>query len=138
MTTFHLVLVVLDPFTNQSAWLLETAGRILRTYLGADCRVAWLITGTPDEARAFLGPWAEEILTFTDPERSVVRSLELESLPAIVHLDHGLNVVGSAEGWDPEAWRSVTDQLTEVMSWSRPVVPDLGDPVPFAGTPAVG
>ena len=30
-TTFHLALVVLDPFTYESAWILDTGGRILRT-----------------------------------------------------------------------------------------------------------
>ena len=42
VTMFHLVTVVLDPYTYESAWLLETAGRILGELVGADCRVAWL------------------------------------------------------------------------------------------------
>ncbi len=39
LTTFHLLLVAIDPFTNQSAWILETAGRILQTFEQADCRI---------------------------------------------------------------------------------------------------
>ncbi|NCY17386.1 MAG: hypothetical protein EBX39_11590, partial [Actinobacteria bacterium] len=33
----------LDPFTLESSWILETAGRILTAFHGADCRVAWLV-----------------------------------------------------------------------------------------------
>ncbi len=54
ITTFHLVLVVLDPYTHESSWLIDTAGKILKEFTGADCRVAWLVAGTDDEARQFL------------------------------------------------------------------------------------
>ncbi len=67
LTTFHLVFVALDPFTYESAWLLETAARTLGTFEQADCRVSWLVTGTPDECRQFLGPHARELLTFSTP-----------------------------------------------------------------------
>lgn len=138
MTTFHLVLVVLDPYTHESSWLIDTAGRILTTYSGADCRTAWLVTGTADEAQEFLGPWAERLLTFADPNREMVKSLELEHLPAIVHLNQKLDLVGVAEGWQPPEWREVTTNLASVMSWSRPTVPELSDPTPYIGTPAAG
>ena len=29
LTTFHLASVVLDPYTNESSWILKTATRIL-------------------------------------------------------------------------------------------------------------
>ena len=138
VTTFHLVLVVVDPYTHESAWLIETAGRVLSGFKGADCRVGWLVTGTDDQAQEFLGPWADDLFTFADPEREVVKSLGLEQLPALVHLDHGLQLVGSAEGWDPPAWREVVTSLAQMMSWSRPAIPDVGDPTPYAGTPALG
>ena len=35
LTTFHLATIVLDPFTNESAWILPTAVRILRQFAGA-------------------------------------------------------------------------------------------------------
>ena len=38
VTMFHLVLVVLDPYTIESSVLLKTAGRILEEFAGADCR----------------------------------------------------------------------------------------------------
>ena len=138
LTTFHLVLVAVDPFTNESAWLIDTAGRILRTFTGADCRVAWLVTGTSEEARLFLGTWADELLTFADPEREAVKALEVERLPAFVHIDHDLTLVGRAEGWDPEEWRGAAQELATIMSWRAPRIPDVGDPGRFEGTPALG
>ncbi len=138
VTTFHLVLVVLDPYTHESGRILPTAGRVLSNFRGADCRVGWLVGGNDEEARQFLGPWTEEFLTFTDPDREMVRALGLEHLPAIVHLNHSLAVVGAAEGWNPKAWRAVTDRLGKVMKWSRPTLPTRGDPAPYAGTPAAG
>ena len=38
MTTFPLVPVVLDPYTNESAWILDTAHRVLTHFKGAGCR----------------------------------------------------------------------------------------------------
>ena len=138
VTTFHLVLVVLDPYTHESAWLIETAGRVLTGFSEADCRVAWLVAGTEDQAREFLGPWADEVFTFADPEREVIASLGLAELPAIVHLDQALQVVGAAEGWHPAEWRDVIANLADAMDWSRPAIPEPGDPTPYAGTPALG
>jgi hypothetical protein len=135
-TTFHLVFVVLDPYTYESAWILDRAGKILRVFAEADCRVAWLVTCPPDEAREFLGPWAKEFLTFVDPDRSAVKAMGVERLPAFVHLNQDHAVEGKAEGWQPDDWREVADHLAEVMSWSRPTIPQPGDPVPYEGTPA--
>lgn len=138
VTTFHLAMVILDPFTYESSWIIDTAARILNGYSAADVRTAWLVTGTDEEARSFLGPMADEFLTFTDPDRALARSLELETLPAFVHLDHALNVVGAAEGWKPNEWRSVAKTLASQMSWSTPQIPESDDPPPYPGTPALG
>ncbi|MCY4194376.1 MAG: hypothetical protein OXF04_08805 [bacterium] len=138
VTVFHLVVVVLDPYTYESSWMIDTTGRILRNFVGADCRVAFLVTAPAKESEEFLGPWSEEILTFADEDRAVVRALGLESLPAIVHLDHQLNLRASAEGWNPPEWRDFAAQLSKAMSWAPPVIPAAGDPSPFAGTPALG
>jgi hypothetical protein len=138
LTTFHLLLVALDPFTHESAWILETAGRILQGFEQADCRVAWLVAATPDEARMFLGPWADEIQTFVDPDRLAIKSFGLERLPAIVNLGMAGRVVGAAEGWRPAEWRAVVDQLAKILSWSAPGFPGPRDPGPFAGSPALG
>ena len=135
---FHLVAVVLDPYTNESAWILETAGRILAELGEADCRVAWIITCGPDDARAFLGPWADRVLTFCDEDRSVVQALGVTEIPALVHVGTNQEVVGLADGWDPAEWKPITDNLAKILSWSRPGYPKPGDPVAFPGTPASG
>lgn len=138
VTMFHLVTVALDPYTYESAWILETAGRILEEFVGADCRVAWLVTADERDARAFLGPWAERFLTFADPERTAVAALGIEEIPALVHIGNDLSIIGKADGWDPETWRPVTDNLAKMMSWSKPLFPKPGDPLAFAGSPAAG
>ena len=42
VTTFHLAVVVLDPYTHESSWIIDTAARVLASYSGADVRTAWL------------------------------------------------------------------------------------------------
>ena len=138
LTTFHLVAVILDPFTSESAWLLPSVGRILRTYTEADCRVAILVTCTSEEAHQFLGPYAKEFLTFVDPDRSVVKSLEVDRLPAIVHIRQDLSIAGATEGWRPAEWREITENLSRAMSWTRPTIPGPRDPGAYEGTPALG
>src|SRR3954464_14217747 len=138
LTTFHLCFVALDPFTNESAWILPTAARILQTFEQADVRVAWLVTATPAECRMFLGPWAREILTFADPDRAAVKAFGLERLPALVHLGMDGQVKGSAEGWHPAEWRAVTEKLARITSWLAPSIPGPNDPGPFDGSPAAG
>ena len=89
LTTFPLAAVVLDPYTHESSWLLDTAHRILTIFREADVRVAFLVTGTGvDGASQFLGPLTDQILTLADPDRSLVRSLGLETLPAFVAIRH--------------------------------------------------
>ena len=138
LVTFQLAAVVLDPFTNESAWLLETAGRILTHFNGADCRVAFVVTGTADEARQFLGPWADKVLTFADPDRVLVKGLGLNELPAFVHIRQDLRLAAVAEGWDPLEWRSAAEALAKNNSWSAPLIPAEGDPTPYAGSAAAG
>lgn len=137
-TTFHLVLVVLDPFTFESAWVLETAGKILRQFADADCRVAWLVAGSVANARQFLGPWAKEVLTFVDPDRAVVKALGLGTLPAFVHLNLDHAIEAKAEGWSPDQWQDVADELAKVMSWSAPTIARLRGPAAYEGSPALG
>ncbi len=138
VTTFQLAAVVLDPFTNESSWILETAGRVLLHFREADCRVAFVVTGTADESRQFLGPWADKVLTFADPGRAAVRALGLNELPAFVQVRGDLHVAAAAEGWDPEQWSDVATSLAKNMSWSAPLLPAYGDPSPYAGSAAAG
>ena len=137
-TTFQLLTVVIDPYTQESAWLLETAGRVLANFRGADCRVSWTVTADERDAKRFLGPWADEFLTFADPDRELVAALGLERLPALVYIRQDLAVVGTAEGWNPEEWEQLGHLVGKVNSWSYPKLPAAGDPGPFPGSPAKG
>jgi len=138
LTTFQLAVVVVDPFTNESSWLLDTAGRVLLHFREADCRVAFIVTGSADEARQFLGPWADKVLTFADPSRASVRGLSLNELPAFLHIRGDRTVAAAAEGWDPEEWRKVAASLAEDNSWTTPIIPEGNDPSPYAGSAAAG
>ena len=135
LTTFHLFFVAVDPYSAASSRLVPTAARILTGYEQADCRVAWLVTGTAEEARRLLGRWSTEILTFVDPDYAAVRAFGLDSLPAAVHLGMDGTIVNHAEGWDPPAWKTLTTRLSEIVRWSRPLIPGPRDPEPFAGDP---
>lgn len=137
LTSYSLCLVAIDPYTHESAWILETAGRILQHYSPADVRVGWLATTDDEGCRQFLGPWSERFLTFPDPDREAVTGLGIERLPALVHIrsDGNLTVV---DGWNPDGWRAVADELSRNLSWSRPMIPQPGDPLPYAGTDVKG
>ncbi len=135
LTTFPLVPVVLDPYTHESAWILDTARRILTTFSGADCRVCWIVTSDAEDARRFLGPYGEEFLSFVDPTASAVRALGIEATPAFAVVRQDGSVPAKAEGWSAESWREVAESIVSLTQWSRPVIPDAGDPVAFTGHP---
>lgn len=137
LTVFHLVSVVVDPYTNESSWVLDVAARIMREFAEAAVRVNWIVTSDADDAQAFLGPLAAEFLTFIDPDRAVVKALGLERLPAFVFVLMDGSVVAAAEGWDPIAWRAAADTVATAVKWSRPMIPEPGDPPAFEGSPAV-
>ena len=138
LTTFHLASVVLDPYTNESSWVLKSAVRILEEFRGSDARVNFVVTADDDDARAFMGPLADRFLVFCDADRSVVRALDLTSLPAFVFVRVDGEVAASSEGWDPAGWTSVAQAIANTTSWNLPTIPAAGDPGAFAGTPAAG
>ncbi|MBV9413093.1 MAG: hypothetical protein JO148_15985 [Acidimicrobiia bacterium] len=135
ISMFHLVFVALNPWNERSRWILEPAQRIFNTYDEADCRVAWLVGGDASDTRRLLGPRADNVLTFIDPDFSAIRAFGLSSLPAIVHLGVDGSVVNAVEGWNPEGWRTLTDELSRVLKWTQPPIPWPTDPAPFAGAP---
>jgi len=137
LTTFHLASVVLDPFTNESAWILPTAVRILRQFGGASVRTNFVVTGSPTETREFLGPHADEFLVFCDPARTFVRQLGLTELPAFVYVQIDGTVPVKAEGWNAKAWSRVANHIAAVVSWRKPSIPVPGDPGSFKGSPAL-
>ncbi len=137
LTVFHLVSVVVDPYTNESSWVLDVAARVLREFSEAAVRVNWIVTADVEDTKAFLGPLATEFLTFTDPDRLAVKALGLERLPAFVFIMMDGVVEASAEGWDSVTWRTVADSIANAVKWSRPVIPEPGDPPAFEGSPAL-
>lgn len=138
LTTFHLASVVLDPYTNESSWILRTATRVLEEFRGCDVRINMIVTAGAADAAAFLGPLTEKFLVFCDPDRAAVKAMGLTELPAFV-LTQVDGVVGAkAEGWDPEAWEQVADAIAAITKWSSIELPGAGDPVPFRGSPALG
>ena len=137
LTTFHLASVVLDPFTNESSWILETAVRILRQFSGAAVRINFIITCDASDARAFLGPYADEFLVFCDPDRVAVKALGLSELPAFALIKSDGSVPIAAQGWTSADWKEVAVAVADITSWSRPTIPAPGDPGSFRGTPAL-
>lgn len=138
LTTFHLASVVLDPYTNESSWVLPTAVRILEEFRGSHARVNFVVTAGDDDAARFMGPLAERFLVFCDPDRTVVKAMGLEQLPAFVFTRVDREVVATAEGWNGAAWTEVAEAIAATTKWNVPTIPAPGDPVAFAGSPATG
>ena len=138
LTTFHLASVVLDPYTNESSWVLKSAVRILEGFRGSDARVNFVVTADEDDTRRFLGPLCDDFLVFCDPDRAFVKASGLERLPAFVFVRVDGELVAKAEGWNPAAWREVAEVVAETAYWSAPLIPMAGDPSPFAGSRAAG
>jgi hypothetical protein len=130
--------VVDVPLRDDTACVDDTAGRFLDVYRGASVRTAFILTGTADEARQFLGPWLERVIVYADPDRAFVRACELEELPALVHLRQDRSLAGIAQGWDPAAWRAVTNEVSRERRWTKPAMGLPGDPAPVRGSPALG
>ena len=137
LTTFHLATVALDPYTNESAWILPTATRILEGLRGSDARVNLLVTAPDDDARAFLGPLVKQFLVFVDADRTVVKALGLDTLPAFVFIRVDSTVPAAAEGWNPAHGGASPRRSPTTTAWQAPDIPIIGDPGPFHGTPAL-
>lgn len=136
LTTFHLATVVLDPYTNESSWVLRTAVRILEEFRGSHARVGFVVTASAADTRRFMGPLTEQFLIFCDPDKAFVQAAGLSTLPAFVFVRVDGEVVDSAEGWHPDTWLHVADTISATTSWSSPTIPAPGDPHAFAGAPA--
>ena len=135
LTTFPMLLGAIDPYTHESSWLLDTIHRVFTHYRGAGVRVAWLATAPADGTRKFLGPYADDFLTFTDPDYAAVKALGLGTLPALAFVKQDGTVAATAEGWDPTGWREVSEAIEVITDWTPIAIPGPGDPAPYAGTP---
>lgn len=138
LTTFHLASVVLDPYTNESSWVLKAAARVLEQFRGSDARINLIVTASAPEAATFLGPYADRFLVFCDPDRAAVKAIGLSELPAFAFIRVDGVVAAAAQGWNPPEWEAVADAIAEVCWWTSIPVPGPGDPGAFRGTPALG
>ena len=138
LTTFHLASVVVDPYTNESSWVLKTAVRILEGFRGSHARVNFVVTANEDDTRAFMGPLATQFLVFCDPDRTLVKALEVDTLPAFVFIRVDGEAAAVAEGWNAQEWRRVAAEIAATTKWRAPMIPAPGDPGSFAGSPALG
>ena len=138
LTTFHLASVVLDPYTNESSWVLRAATRVLEQFRSSHARINFIVTAGADDARAFLGPLANQFLVFCDADRSAVKAMGLTELPAFVFTRVDGSVAAKAQGWHPAEWQIVADSIADVTSWTSLDIPGASDPGPFSGSPALG
>jgi len=138
LTTFHLASVVLDPYTNESSWLLRTATNVLEHFRDSDARINLVVTAGADDTRRFLGPLTSRFLVFCDPDRSVPKAMKLSELPAFVFTRVDGAVVATAEGWNPPEWAAVAEAIAEYCSWTTVGIPAADDPGSFRGSPALG
>ncbi len=136
LTSYPFLLVAIDPYTHESSWILETAGRLIDHYRPADVRIGWLATTDADGCRQFLGEWADSYLVFPDPQRELVKSLGLERLPSLIYIRQD-GYIEAANGWDPQRWGYIAHGVSKLLAWTKPLVPQPGDPTAFQGTPAL-
>ena len=132
-TLFDLCLVVLDarqPSCNRE--LLAVVERIDEVMSGADCIVGvLLVAADEDDVERALGSLAKQVAVFVDPGGEAVTALGVSAAPALVWITTVPEIGGVVQGWDPLAWRSVLDRLAHKLAWTRPLLPQPGDPAPF-------
>ena len=128
-TMFHLCLVVLPDRPEAQQWI-PVAQRIFGVLGDSDARTAYVIPSTPAIAARILGDEADRAMVFVDPDRTLITSLGLTHLPAIVHIRQDTSLGATAEGWDPAAWQRVARSVAKDMAWSVPDVAPPGTRVP--------
>lgn len=133
-TMFHLVLVILPDRPEAAEWV-PVGNRIFQVLGDADCRTAFVVPSTPAIAERILGPVETRNMTFIDPDKELIQSLGITHLPAFVHLRQDTSVAAGCEGWDPDAWQRVVNQIGKAMSWSVPDLASLRTPTPTPGFP---
>ncbi len=135
-TMFHMVLVVLPDRLEGSQWV-PIGERIFATLGDSDAKVAFLVPGPGPMANRLLEHGSGKYSVFLDPDRTLIASLGLERLPALVHLRQNSTLADVAEGWDAQEWQKVTRAIAKAMAWTYPEVARPGDPPATSGWPAL-
>ena len=133
-TMFQMCLVILPDRPEAAQWI-PVARRIFGVLGDSDCRTAYVVPSTVAIAQRILGDEEQQQATFVDPDKTLVKSLGLEYLPAFVFLRQDTTVGASTEGWDPAEWQRVAKEVARAMAWSVPDVAPPGEPIP---TPSGG
>lgn len=128
-TMFHLCFVILPDRPESRAWV-PVGLRIFGVLGDADCRTAFVVTGTAPVAKRILAGAERQVLCLLDPDRALVRSLGLQRLPAFVHLRQDTTLVAATEGWRPARWQEVAHEVGRAMAWSVPEVAPPGTRIP--------
>ena len=135
LTTFHLASVVLDPYTNESSWILQERGADPRR-LPRLRRRGSTSSSPPTRTThaAFSGPCATSSSCSAIPTARSSRRRASTELPAFVFVRVDGELVAKAEGWNPP--RGATSPRS---SPRRPLEcaadPDGGRPGPVPGSP---
>ena len=136
-TLFDLCLVVVDGLRPASARALTPViDRIDRAISGSDCTVGVLAVGvTAADAVDLLGPLAERVAVFADPDGTAAADLGLTGAPGLLWISTEPAVRAAVAGWEPTLWRPVLVDLAHKLAWTRPLMPAPGDPGPIPATP---
>lgn len=136
-TLFDLCLVILDGLRPASVRALTPViDRIDRTLSGSDCTVGVLAVGvTAADAVELLGPLAQRVAIFADPDGTAAADLGVTGAPGLLWISTEPAVQASVAGWNPTLWRPVLVDLARKLAWTRPLMPAPGDPGPLAPAP---
>ena len=128
-TMFHLCLVIL-PDRPEAARFIPIAERIFDVLGDSDARTAFVVPSTAPIAERILGDEYERAMVVLDPDRTLIKALALEHLPAFVHIRQDTSVGAATEGWDAAAWQKVAKEISAAMAWSVPDVAPPGSTIP--------
>lgn len=136
-TLFDLVLLVVDAdHPELTSSILRVYSRIDQAIGDADVNLDVLVVGAGGRrAVETVGAFATRGRIFTDRDGSVARRLGVTRSPTLLWVDMAGNLRASVEGWDPARWRALVTELAEHLAWTRPLIPDDGDPPPFGAAP---
>ena len=139
LTTFHLASVVLDPYTNESSWILRAASRVLEQFLWLRCthqsdRHRWPRSrGARSSVRSPTGSSCS-----ATPLVRPSRQSASDQLPAFVFNSGRRGRRCGRRGLESARVGSgLADAIAAVTWWTSIPVPGPGDPGPFRGSPSL-